>query len=311
MITSDNEIYFASDGHPGLGGLDVFVSRKEKDGNYKYVLNLGEPINSSQDDFGFLINDVTRIGYVTSNRDGGIGSDDIYKFKETKRIEYPCEQQLKGIVTDQLTRLPLVNSKVTLTDLDYKILKEYTTDSEGKFDFGDVLCNYKYYVKVEKKEYSTTEKKVAIENQSGEAIVALDLEKEVKEVKVNDDLFKAFAIKQIYFDIDKSYIRIDAEIELAKILDVLEQYPMMEIDVRSHTDCRQTAQYNLSLSDKRAKATINWLIQKGINKSRVTGRGYGESELANNCECEPTNESSCSEVEHQANRRSEFIITKL
>jgi outer membrane protein OmpA-like peptidoglycan-associated protein len=311
MITSDNEIYFASDGHPGLGGLDVFVSRKEKDGNYKYVLNVGEPLNSSLDDFAFLINDITRIGYITSNREGGIGNDDIYKFKETKRIEYPCEQQLKGIVTDQLTRLPLVNSKVTLTDLDYKILKEYSTDSEGKFDFGDVLCNSKYYVKVEKNKYFTTEKKVGIENQSGEAIVALDLEKEVKEVKVNDDLFKAFAIKQIYFDIDKSYIRIDAEIELAKILDVLEQYPMMEIDVRSHTDCRQTAQYNLSLSDKRAKATINWLIQKGINKSRVTGRGYGESELANNCECEPTNESSCSEVEHQANRRSEFIITKL
>jgi peptidoglycan-associated lipoprotein len=85
----------------------------------------------------------------------------------------------------------------------------------------------------------------------------------------------------------------------------------MEIDIRSHTDCRQTAKYNLSLSDRRAESTIAWLIQKGINKSRITGRGYGESQLINNCGCEPTNESNCTEEQHQANRRSEFIIMKL
>ncbi|MFZ4106281.1 OmpA family protein [Flavobacterium sp.] len=310
-ITSDNEIYFASDGHPGLGGLDVFVSKIEKDGNYKQVLNVGEPLNSSKDDFAFLINDSTRIGYVTSNREGGIGSDDIYKFKETKRIEYPCEQLLKGVVTDKTNGLPLAYCKLTLSDSEYKILKESTTDGRGKFDFESVACNLKYYVKAEKNEYSTDEKTVAVPNQSGETVVALELEKEVKEVKVNDDLFKAFAIKQIYFDLDKSFIRFDAEVELAKILDVLEQYPTMEIDVRSHTDCRQTANYNLSLSDRRAKATIAWLISKGINKSRITGRGYGESQLVNNCVCEPTNESNCTEEQHQANRRSEFIITKL
>ena len=311
IITSDNEIYFASDGHPGLGGLDVFVSKIEKDGNYKQVLNVGEPLNSSQDDFAFLINDITRVGYVTSNREGGIGSDDIYKFKETKRIEYPCKQLLKGVVTDKANGLPLAYSKVTLSDSEYKMLKESTTDGEGKFDFGSVACNSKYYVKAEKNEYSTDEKTVAIPKQSGETFVALELEKEVKEVKVNDDLFKAFAIKQIYFDLDKSFIRLDAEVDLAKILDILEQYPTMEIDVRSHTDCRQTANYNLSLSDRRAKATIAWLSSKGIHKSRINGRGYGESQLVNNCGCEPTNESNCTEQQHQANRKSEFIITKL
>lgn len=311
IVTSENEIYFASDGHPGLGGLDVFVSKLEKDGNYKHVVNVGEPINSSQDDFGFLINEITRVGYVTSNREGGLGSDDIYKFKETKKIEYPCEQLLKGVVTDKTTGLPLANSKVALSDASYKMLKELTSDNEGKFNFGAVVCDSNYYLKAEKSDYSTAEKSVIIPNESGETTVALELDKEVKVVKIGDDLFKAFQINQIYFDLDKSFIRLDAEVELAKILDVLEQYPTMEIDVRSHTDCRQTATYNLALSDRRAKATRAWLIQKGIQKSRITGKGYGESQLVNNCGCEPTNESSCTEAQHQENRRSEFIITKL
>ena len=99
MVTSEGELYFSSDGHPGLGGLDIFVSKAEKDGSYKEVLNVGEPLNSSHDDFGFLINEKTRLGYITSNRDGGQGGDDIYKFKETKKIEYTCEQLLAGVVT--------------------------------------------------------------------------------------------------------------------------------------------------------------------------------------------------------------------
>ena len=310
-VTSENEIYFASDGHPGLGGLDVFVSKIEKDGNYKYVVNVGEPINSAQDDFGFLINENSRVGYVTSNREGGIGSDDIYKFKENKKIEYPCEQLLKGVVTEKATGQPLANSKVTFSDANYKMLKEMTTDGEGKFNFGNVVCDSNYYVKADKTDYTTDEKTVSIPNESGETIVTLALEKEVKVVKIGDDLFKAFNIKQIYFDLDKSNIRMDSEIELAKILDVLEQYPTMEIDVRSHTDCRQTAKYNKSLSDRRAKSTKAWLLLKGINKSRITAKGYGESQLVNDCGCEPTNESPCTETQHQENRRSEFIITKL
>ncbi|MBN8643019.1 MAG: OmpA family protein, partial [Flavobacteriales bacterium] len=115
----------------------------------------------------------------------------------------------------------------------------------------------------------------------------------------------------IYFDLDKSNIRPDAAAELAKILDVLEQNPTMELDIRSHTDCRQTAKYNAALSDRRAKSTMAWLVSKGIAKSRLTAKGYGESQLVNDCGCEPTNESSCTEEQHQANRRSEFIITKL
>ena len=130
-------------------------------------------------------------------------------------------------------------------------------------------------------------------------------------MKIGDDLSDALGIDIIYFDLDKSFIRPDAAVELAKILIVMNQNPTMKIDVRSHTDCRQTAKYNEALSDRRAKSTIAWLIKNGIAADRLTGRGYGESQLVNDCGCEPTNQSNCTEEQHQKNRRSEFIITSL
>ena len=309
FVSADNELYFASDGHPGLGGLDVFVSEEMNDGTYKSVQNVGEPLNSSKDDFGYLIDAKSRIGYVTSNRDGGQGSDDIYRFQETKKLE--CEQLLAGVVTDQETGAVIANAKVTLEDQNHKVIKELITDSEGKFDFGMVACGTKFYLITQRPEYTTKETATITAEETGKTFVPIELEKEVKKVTVGDDVAKAFGIKIIYFDLDKSFIRPDAAFELSKILDLMNENPTMEIDVRSHTDCRQTAAYNAALSDRRAKSTIAWLVSKGIAKSRLTGKGYGESQLVNDCGCEPTNQSDCSEEQHQANRRSEFIITKL
>lgn len=309
FISPENELFFASDGHPGLGGLDVFASKIEADGTYKNVQNVGEPLNSPNDDFAYLIDNKTHIGYVTSNRDGGQGNDDIYRFKETRPLF--CEQTLSGVVTDKETGMPLANAKVTLQDKNYKVIGERITDSEGKFDFGVVECGTKYILKSEKTDYTTIETPTITAEESGKTFVPIEMETAVKKVIPGDDLAKAFGIKLIYFDLDKSNIRPDAATELAKILDVLEQNPTMELDIRSHTDCRQTAKYNMALSDRRAKSTMAWLISKGIAKSRLTAKGYGESQLVNECGCEPTNDSNCSEEQHQANRRSEFIITKL
>jgi outer membrane protein OmpA-like peptidoglycan-associated protein/tetratricopeptide (TPR) repeat protein len=310
MITSDGEFYFASDGHPGLGGLDVFFAKVQPDGSFKRIHNVGEPVNSPKDDFAYLINEKDRTGYVSSNRDGGNGNDDIYYFKETTRL-VDCEQAINGIVTDVENGKPLDGVTVVLQDHNFKVVKEMKTNVEGKFDFGTQDCETKFYIKTSFPEYNTVDTPIMTANETGKTFVPITLEKTQKPLSEKDDVLKKLGIKMIYFDLDKSNIRQDAAVELAKILDVLEQYPTMELDIRSHTDCRQTAKYNLSLSDRRAKATVAWLINHGISQKRLIGKGYGESQLVNDCACEPSNKSECTEEQHQANRRSEFIITKL
>ena len=307
MVTSDGELYFASDGHPGLGGLDIFVSKMDKEGHFGEVVNVGEPVNSSYDDFAFLINDKTRYGYFTSNRLGGIGGDDIYKLKETQKLITKCEQNLSGLVTDKETGLPLADAKVTLLDADFKTLKEVMSDKDGKFDFGLKGCKTVFYIKVEKQEFAPTQTKAITIKEDESSYVEIPLEKPSQIIKKGDDLMKKFNITLIHFDLGKYNIRPDAEVELAKILDVLEQYPQIEIDIRSHTDSRQSAEKNKILSQNRASSTMEWLIKKGITQNRLTAKGYGESQLLNKC----ADGVKCSEEEHQANRRSEFIVTKI
>lgn len=307
MITSDGELYFASDGHPGLGGLDIFVSKINTNENHSDVINVGEPVNSSYDDFGFLINDKTRYGYFTSNREGGKGSDDIYKFKETKKLVFNCEQNLSGLVVDKQTTLPLPEAKVTLLDSAFNSIKEVISDKEGKFDFGLKDCKDIFYIKVEKQNFATNQTKEIIIKDNEASFVEIPLDKSSKIIEKGNDLMKLYDINIIYFDLSKYNIRPDAEVELAKILDVLEQHPRMKIDIRSHTDSRQSAEKNRILSQNRANSTMAWLVKHGINKNRLTAKGFGESQLLNKC----VDGVNCTEEEHQANRRSEFIVTKI
>ncbi len=307
-ITDDNEIYFASDGHPGLGGLDIFVSKINTDGTFDKVQNVGSEANSPKDDFAYLIDTKSRRGFLTSNRNGGQGYDDIYKFIETKKLI--CEQKLSGIITDKEDGQVLPETSLTLFDSQLKKIATTLSDKEGHYSF-EVECGKMYSVRAEKTDYTTIEKNIVIPSENGVTDLPFVLEKTGCKVTIGDDLGKCFGIKMIYFDLDKHFIRSEAAIDLEKILDVMIQHPTMKIDVRSHTDCRQTIKYNEALSDRRAKSTIAWLVTKGIDKSRLTGKGYGESQLVNDCGCEPTNKSDCTEDQHQANRRSEFIITAL
>lgn len=306
FVTYDNQFYFASDGHPGLGGLDIFTAKINPDGSFSEVENDGPEVNSPKDDFGYYRDSETNKGFFTSNRAGGMGSDDIYRFTSKNR----CKQFLKGTITDDYTKEVIAGAGITLLNKQYKIIGETTTDALGNYTFA-IDCRRTYSVRASKKEYSTKESKVKIAPTSGETTVDLQLESTLCRVVVGDDLGKCFGIKMIYFDLDKSNIRNEAALDLEKILDVLQQNPTMKLDIRSHTDCRQTAKYNMALSDRRAKSTIAWLVSKGIDKSRLTGKGYGESQLVNECGCEPTNASTCTEEQHQMNRRSEFIITAL
>jgi outer membrane protein OmpA-like peptidoglycan-associated protein len=307
FISDDNELYFASDGQPGIGGLDIFITRLPKDGslNFKEVLNVGEEANSIKDDFAFIINFKTKKGFLSSNRDGGQGSDDIYKFVETKPIW--CEQILNGVVTDQDTKAVLPNTKLQLFDNNFNNIKETTSDAAGKYEFTEVDCSKKYYVRASLETYTTKESPVIIGKTDGKTELNIELEKTQKPIKAGDDLADVFGINLIYFDLNKWNIRPDAAIDLAKILDVLEQYPTMNIDIRSHTDSRASDKYNEKLSDRRAKSTMQWLISKGIAKERLTAKGFGETQLVNKC----ADGVVCKETEHQLNRRSQFVITAL
>lgn len=301
FITPDNELYFASDGHPGLGGLDVFVSKLDKAGNFTAPINIGEPINSSNDDFAFSINTESKVGFFSSYRTTGKGFDDIYRFKEHKILI--CEQLLSGTVTDSDTGNVLASAEVILLDENFKELKKATSDEKGSYTF-EVECGKTYYVRANKKDYITKEAKVVIAEISGKTELPVSLEKVVVPFAVGEDIAKKLNIKKIYFDLGKSFIRPDAAIELAKVLEVMLEYPTMKIDVRSHTDSRDSHKSNEKLSDRRAKSTVAWFIEKGIAPERLSGKGYGETQLINQC----ADGVKCTEEEHQLNRRSEFIV---
>ncbi len=304
FISDENEIYFASDGHPGLGGLDVFVAAINPDGSFGEVQNLGADINSSKDDFGYLLDTKSRRGFFTSNRDGGKGYDDIYKFLELRKLA--CNQLLYGEITNYATKNGIPDTQITLFDKQFNNLSTTNSDDKGNYSFS-VECGKTYYVRAQKPEYSTKEDKITVANVNGKTYLPIVLENNKCVVTIGDDLGKCFNIKMIYFDLDQSNIRQEAALELEKILDVLKQNPTMKLDIRSHTDSRQTFKYNEALSNRRAKSTINWLIQNGINSNRLTGKGYGETQLINKC----SDNVECTEEEHQLNRRSEFIITAL
>ncbi|MBW4362182.1 OmpA family protein [Flavobacterium taihuense] len=306
FVSEENEIYFASDTHSGLGGLDIFVSKIKPDGTFDEVQNVGADVNSPKDDFAYLINTQNRIGFFSSNRDGGKGYDDIYQFLETKRLIPKCKPELNGLITELATGQILTNAKITLYDDQHKIIKSIESDEKGSFSF-NVENEKTYSVRAEKEDYTTTEKTIAIPANDCKTELNLAFEKALCKVAVGDDLGKCFGIKWIYFDLDKSNIRPEAALDLAKILDVMGQYPNMKIDIRSHTDSRASFKYNDALSERRAKSTKDWLIQNGINPSRLSSKGYGETKLFNNC----SDGIKCTEEEHQQNRRSEFIITAL
>lgn len=306
FINEVGDLYFSSNGFAGLGGLDVFVirdfeNRLEK-GQPLTLENVGKPINSSKDDFAYYENLTTEEGFFTSNRDGGKGDDDIYTFKFPE-----CVQVVEGIVIDKDTQEIIPGATVTLFDGEGKQIDKVVVGDDAAFSF-DVECDKEYLIRVEKETYSSDEKRFTTPNKKQELKLEINLEQDEQEIKPGDDLAKTLDIPIIYFDFDKSNIRSDAEVELQKVIAVLNKYPSMKIDVRSHTDSRATTQYNDALSKRRNKSTIDYIVKKGnISKDRLTGQGYGESQLVNKC----SDGVDCTETEHQLNRRSEFIIISM
>ncbi len=304
-VSDSGRLYFASDGHVGLGGLDVFVAVPDVVG-FSVPYNVGRPVNSASDDFTFVLKEETKIGYFASNRSRG--NDDIYSFKQIEELITSCQQYVSGVVTDAVTRKFIADAEIILLDENNQEIERTITDSKGNYKF-QLECERSYVVRAVKQDYKPTEALLGTNTileyehklplQLGEG--GLDS----KEVRPGDDLAKLLQLQVIYFDLNKSYIRPDAEIELQKIIAVMNEYPELKIQVRSHTDSRSDDGYNMKLSERRAKSTVKYIIKKGgINRNRISGKGYGETTLINRC----TNGVDCPEKDHQLNRRSEFIV---
>ncbi|MCH7785853.1 MAG: OmpA family protein [Bacteroidetes bacterium] len=297
FISDKNNLYFSSDGRSGLGGFDVYVTPLNNDGLTGTITNLGEPANSNKDDFGFIINEEKHFGYVSSNRDGDGGSidDEIYLVREK------CEITVTGSVTDIDSGELLPGADVFLLDSNNKLISKVTVGNNAIFSF-IAECDSQYSIRGIKDRYAPAEMVLETPNKTG--IINVPLQLKLIDPCPPNDLGCRLNLQPIYFDFDRFNIRSDAAIELAKILAAMREYTQLIIHIESHTDSRGSDSYNESLSEKRAQSTLNWLVDQGIDRSRLSAKGYGEKQLINQC----SNGVECTEEEHQLNRRSMFII---
>jgi len=291
-VDSNGTMYFSSNGHLGIGGLDVFYT--EANGNsFGKVKNMGNVVNSQDDDFAFIFDGNTQEGFVSSNRQGGQGSDDIYKVKQ---IEPLCEATATVTVIDANTKMPITGARVDFYDMMENKVGTQTTVSNGTATF-DTTCDVAYVSQAVMKDYESASMDVAAGNDEN-VRVTIEL-KPIEEIIVADMI----VLNPIYFDYDKHNIKPQAAFELDKVIAIMKKYPAMVVRADSHTDNRGSDKYNLKLSNSRAQATVQYIISKGIDASRISGVGKGEASPLNTCG------DSCTDEQHAKNRRSEFTIT--
>lgn len=301
FIEESGTLYFVSDGHLGLGGLDIFATRLNDPLSGNKVYNVGKPINSPADDMTFIIKPDTQTGYFASNRKG---QDDIYQFIEKKPLVMDCNGGLEIKVVDGSSGEVLAEAQVTIKDEDQEIIYSGMTDSNGMVQL-DVDCNEReYLISVEKEAFEKREGTMKLKRQLPFGLRQFVLEKDAPDTGI--DLAVLLDLEPIYFESNKALILGTTAEELDKVVWYLKEYPTVSIEIGSHTDSRGSDRYNLKLSDRRALATANYIISKGVDPSRVKGRGYGETVLKNRC----GNGVRCSKEEHRQNRRSEFIVTE-
>ncbi|MDN3643138.1 OmpA family protein [Lutimonas halocynthiae] len=325
----DGEVlYFSSDKDGGMGGFDVYATRLVDYTPEPILLNA--PINSKSDDFTFIINSKTRKGYVSSNRSGGTGDDDIYSFIEEEPVVFKCSQLITGEVRDQNTTEIIRGAVVAIKDLDGNVVEEVVVDEEGVFEL-PVYCDTSYKLEGSKEGYTTQSKSLTtsmeadkklkllillgtgeILEQAAPVAIVEDKPEGLPEVlpeeivKVRPSTY-VVNIEPIYFELNSSYLNKDAKVELDKVIDLMHKYPDMIIESGSHTDARGIVGYNTWLSTRRASSTVNYIIDSGIDPSRITGKGYGETQLINGC----ADGVECTEAQHAMNRRTEFVIIKM
>jgi len=294
FINNEGTLFFSSDGHVGLGLLDIFGTIRGENDEIVDVINLGLPVNSNKDDFSFTMNPNGITGYFASNRPGGRGDDDIYAFHRVPTL------QVEGVVSDAINTKPIAKSIITLFDDQDNQIAYMETDENGFYQI-NIDRNKDYKIVAGQNNYRTFTSK--------------NIQTELITIKANlllnpiPNVVKLAELNTIYFDFNKFNIRKDAALELDKIVNLMQNdYPEMVIRIESHTDSRGKLTYNDKLSIDRANSTYEYLISKGVNPSRITAHeGFGERRLTNGCE----DGANCEEEDHQLNRRTQFIVVKM
>ncbi len=292
-----NDLYFSSTGHVGMGGLDIFKA-KGSESTFDKVVNLGYPLNSAADDFAYVeygtAADV-KVGYLSSNRKGGVGSDDIYSFVFQKP---KIKIVLEGVTRDRNTGELLPASTVTLFGMKDAIVSKGTTDNYAFISF-DITPNTEFRLLGEKKGYHADSVLVAGINPSRDTVIRYTMNLNPV-LKVGDK----FILENIHYDFDKHNIRPDAALILDRLVATMRDNPTLKIELSSHTDSRGSDSYNDKLSQRRAQSAVDYLVTRGIARERLVAKGYGETRLLNRC----SNGIPCSRAEHQANRRTEVEV---
>ncbi|SDH97338.1 OmpA family protein [Winogradskyella thalassocola] len=300
FVAKDSTLYFSSNGKHGFGGLDLFASSVNNN-EFLEALNLGETINSEKDDFAFVVIDSINTGYISSNRSG---LDNIYTFK---RIENERTYFIEGLVTDKVTGKILPNTTVTLFDKDGNVVAEQLVGEDGRYKL-PTQPSQKYSVEgfqpkyIPQLEFFDTNDKGNIEFN-----IELEIEsyKDAEEIVTDDDEGNTYIeLENIYFDFAKWDIKPQAARTLDVLVALLTKYPRMEIQLGAHTDSRAGYEFNMDLSEKRARATLEYLVENGIPRARLTSKGYGETKPLVPCG------ENCTETEFSINRRCEFLILK-
>ncbi|KFF17068.1 OmpA family protein [Flavobacterium hydatis] len=295
-------LYFSSDGHYGLGDLDVYESKLSDGLNFSVPRNLGAPINSNKDDFSFVIDPKENYGYISSNRAQGKGDDDIYYFTKGKPI---CNQLVSGKAINTKDKKGISDTFIIAYDVYDAVVSETKTDADGNYTLG-VPCNKRIKMTANKPNFSGDEKFIETTKDNNAEIKDVNFYlSNYDDLVVKKDGVEKVDINPIFFDYDKSNINPQAAAELDKVVFVMQKFPKIKIKIESHTDSRGKDAYNMKLSDARAKSTQTYILSKGIESSRIASAiGYGESRLVNKC----SNGVKCTEAEHLANRRSDFIV---
>ncbi|MFT5641590.1 MAG: outer membrane protein OmpA-like peptidoglycan-associated protein [Cyclobacteriaceae bacterium] len=293
-IDSNGALYFSSNGHQGLGGLDGFYAEANRGNGFNDPVNLGKGANSSDDDFAFIYDPNTKSGFMSSNRKGGNGSDDIYAITA---IEIPCTITIDATIVDEYSKAPVSGARVDLYDTDDTKLSTKTSDVNGKVSF-KAACDTKHVLQAVATDYESNATTVDAANDTT-VMAALNL-RPIEAIIQGEKI----VLNPIYFDYDRSNVKPKGAFELDKLVAIMKKYPSFIIKVESHTDSKGKDDYNLSLSEKRAQASVQYVISKGVSATRITGEGFGESKPINACK------NSCTDAERQMNRRSEFVIVE-